>query len=247
MQPLLLFILSFLVLVSCQKQKNSSLIIATSANAQFAMQELAETFTKDTGIETEIITASSGKLLAQIMEGAPYDVFVSANMKYPNELYKAGYTTQKPEVYGYGKLVLWSLKESIEPSLDILKTKEITHIALANPKTAPYGVAAIELLKHYGIYGQVKNKLVFGESISQTNLFINSGAAEIGFTAMAVVMSSNLTKKGKWIVLDSSTYTPIAQGVVVIKKESTENAQGFYQFLFSAKAQEVLKKYGYST
>lgn len=236
-------------LFSCQEAKEDNLTIATAANVQFAMQEVVAEFTKETGIETEIIQGSSGKLLAQIMEGAPYDVFVSANMKYPNTLFEAGKTEEKPAIYAFGKLVLWSIKSGIEPSLKILSTDSIRHIAMANPKTAPYGVATEELLKHYGIYSQIKEKLVFGEGIGQTNQFINSGAADIGFTSMSVVMSTKLETKGKWIALDSASYTAIAQGVVVIKKEgtNTELAQEFYRFLFSDKAKTVLKKYGYSS
>ena len=247
----LLFVcLFFLIgLVSCQQKERKKLTIATAANVQFAMKELVEVFTQETRIEAEIIHGSSGKLLAQIMEGAPYDVFVSADMKYPNTLFEADKTEAKPKVYAHGKLVLWSIKGSINPSLQILATDSVSHIAMANPKTAPYGVATKELLKHYNIYGPVKEKLVFGEGIGQTNQFINSGAADIGFTAMSVVMSPKLTTKGKWVALDSSTYTSIAQGAVVIKKKdkNIEDAQAFYRFLFSDKAKTILKKYGYSS
>lgn len=244
-----LLLLITLCVLSCQNVKEGKLTIATAANVHFAMQELVEEFTNETGIEADIIHGSSGKLLAQIMEGAPYDVFVSADMKYPNTLYEAGKAEGKPKVYAYGNLVLWTVNGGIIPSLEILASNSIRHIAMANSKTAPYGIATEQLLKHYDIYEQVKEKLVFGESIGQANQFINSGAAEIGFTAMSVVMSPKLKTKGKWILLDSSTYTPIAQGVVVIKKEdnNTEQAQTFYQFLFSKKAQTILKKYGYSS
>jgi molybdate transport system substrate-binding protein len=244
-----LVIYLIILFVSCQLDNTSKLTIATAANVQFAMAELTAEFTNETGIEAEIIRGSSGKLLAQIMEGAPYDVFVSADTKYPNTLFEAGKTEEKPAIYGYGKLVLWSNKNGIEPSIKILSTDSITHIAMANPKTAPYGVATEEILKHYGIYEQVKDKLVLGESIGQTNQFINSGAAEIGFTAKSVVLSPQLANNGKWIGLDSTTHTPIAQGVVVIKKEgkNTEQAQEFYRFLFSEKAKTVLKRFGYST
>lgn len=245
---LFVYILGAILSTSCQQEGSAKLTIATAANVQFAMQELVDEFTQETGIETEIIHGSSGKLLAQIMEGAPYDVFVSADMKYPRSLFEAGKTEAKPKVYALGKLVLWSIKGSINPSLEVLITDSVTHVAMANPKTAPYGIATEELLKHYGIYDQVKEKLVFGEGVGQTNQFINSGAADIGFTAMSVVMSPKLTTKGKWVALDTSTYTPIAQGAVVIKNENKSNsdAQAFYQFLFSEKAKTILKRYGYS-
>ena len=247
-----LYITYFLVLIlvtSCQEKKSNKLVIAAAANVQFAMQELADTFYIDTDIKAEIIYGSSGKLFAQIIKGAPYDLFISANMKYPNQLYKAGFLDQKPSIYAFGKLVLWTQLKGIEPSIELLKSDDIKHIAMANPKIAPYGVATEQLLKRYGIFETIKNKLVYGESISQTNQFIFSGSAEIGFTAMSSVMSSKIATKGKWVALDTSTYSPIAQGVALIKKESKNSAQAqeFYRFLFTHKAQNILHKYGYST
>lgn len=245
MKPFILLV-SLLVFGCTDKQQNK-ITIATAANVQFAMEELTELFTEETGIETEIILGSSGKLLVQIKEGAPYDVFVSANMKYPKELYKLDLTEEKPEVYARGKLVLWSMVEGITPTIELLKTDKVKHIAMANPKTAPYGVATKQLLNAKSLYSQIEDKLVFGESISQTNQFIISGAAELGFTALSVVKSLKMKGKGIWIALDTIEYTPIEQGAIVIKKKdkNTKKAQEFYAFLFSPKAQNVLKKYGY--
>ncbi|MCB0494611.1 MAG: molybdate ABC transporter substrate-binding protein [Cyclobacteriaceae bacterium] len=238
-----------LLVFSCETSNTEKLTVATAANVQFAMQELTQLFSQETGIETEIILGSSGKLLAQIKEGAPYDVFVSANMKYPDDLYNSGLTLKEPEIYAYGKLVLWSMKEGILPSLELLKKDDVKHIAMANPKTAPYGLATEQFLLAHNLYDAIKDKLVFGESISQTNQFIISGAAELGFTALSVVKSPEIAEKGKWIELDDNGYTPIAQGAVVIKKKdrNTEKAEQFYAFLFSPKARAVLEKYGYVT
>lgn len=249
MKSTIIYSLAIFFLLSCQSKHSNKLTIATAANVQFAMEELTNAFSQETGIESEIILGSSGKLLAQIKEGAPYDVFVSANMKYPNELYASGFTEQKPQIYAYGKLVLWSMADNIDPSLDLLLSEKVNHVAMANPKTAPYGVAAEQLLTSINLYDQVKDKLVFGESISQTNQFIISGAAEIGFTAMSVVKSPEMEGKGKWIELDNTTYTPIAQGAVTIKKKhnNSDTANQFYAFLFSSRAKEILNKYGYIT
>ena len=128
-----------------------------------------------------------------------------------------------------------------------MDSPSINHIALANPKNAPYGQAGVEVLQHYQVFDKVASKLVYGESISQTNQFIVSGAAEIGFTAKSVVVSPTLVEKGKWIEIDQNTYTPIAQGVVIIKKDDQiiTEAEKFYSFLFSQKAKAVLEKYGY--
>ncbi len=138
--------------------------------------------------------------------------------------------------------------DSIKPSIDILKNSKIKHIAIANPKTAPYGTAAIEVLKHHHVYEDLKDKLVYGESISQTNQFIISKSAEIGFTAKSVVLSPGMKGKGNWADIDAEDYSPIAQGVVVLKRNGSkqQGVQKFYNFLFSQKAKDILQDFGYS-
>ena len=221
--------------------------IATAANMQFAMEELIKVFTEKTGIECDLVIGSSGKLTAQISEGAPYDIFVSANMKYPNEIFKKGLAVSEPSVYAYGKLVLWTTNDGIEPSLGILSSNKIEHIALANPKTAPYGIAAEEVLKKNDLLEVLGDKFVYGESISQTNQFITSGSANIGFTAKSVVLSPQMIDEGKWIEISDSLYSPIDQGIVLIKRDEgdLESAKEFKDFLFSEDAQEILIKFGY--
>jgi len=224
------------------------LTIATAANMQFAMQDLTRSFTEQTGTDCEIIVSSSGKLTAQIKEGAPYDVFVSADMKFPNELVESGFTRSKTTVYAYGKLIIWSMTDHIDPSFELLKSEEIRHVAMPNPKTAPYGRAALEALIKNKIYEEIKGKLVFGESVAQTNQFIYSKAAEIGFTAKSIVFSPNMKGKGTWKEIDSDLYAPIAQGIVLLKNREThrQQSQDFYNFLLSGKGKEILIKFGYS-
>lgn len=248
-KPILFVVMASFLLSGCRNKPSQKLTIATAANVQFAMEELTELFTQETGIETEIVLGSSGKLLAQIKEGAPFDLFVSANMKYPEDLYKNGFAENEPKVYAWGKLVMWTMYEDIKPSISLLLSDSVKHIAIANAKTAPYGIAAEQLFSNLKIYDLLKDKLVYGESISQTNQFIISGAAEIGLTAMSVVMSPEVQGKGRWASLDDSLYMPIAQGAVVIKKKDhdTTKAEQFYAFLFSEKAQQVLAAYGYIT
>ncbi len=214
---------------------------------QFAMNALTEAFTIQSGIECAMVLSSSGKLTAQIKEGAPYDVFVAANQKYPQAVYENGQAVHPPKVYAYGKLVLWTMQDELKLAIENLPQTQIQHIALANPKTAPYGEAAIQVLEHYQLLDSVQDKLVYGESIAQTNQFILSKAADVGFTAMSVVKAPNMRERGQWITLDENIYTPIEQAVVVLNnKADTTKAMQFYHFLFSAKAQQILKDFGYS-
>lgn len=244
-----LLILPIFLIVGCNVKDNDNVLaIACASNMQFAMQEIIEQFSEKTNTKCQLILGSSGKLTAQISEGAPYDLFISADMKYPEELYQKGLTTSKPQVYALGKLVLWTLNAKAKPAIENLKNEEIRHIALANPKTAPYGRAAIEVLNFYQQFNSLKNKLVYGESISQTNQFILSNVADIGFTAMSVVHSPELKEKGNWIMIDTNSYKPIEQGIVIINRENGKNkdSKAFYDFVFSKEAREILLKYGYS-
>ena len=238
-----------LSLLSCETDKIPTLQIATAANMQYAMVEIIEAFENEYHIKCDLIISSSGKLTAQIMEGAPYDILVSADMKYPNILFKNKFTTTSPRIYAYGNLVLWTNKLKEKPLIQNLTQKKVKHIAIANPKTAPYGKAAVDLLKQLKIYKEIEPKLVFGESIAQTNQFINTGAAELGFTAKAVVLSPNLKNKGYFTELDSSLYSPIKQGVVILKNGEANNSfkKKFYNFLLSEKSTKILNKFGYTT
>lgn len=232
---------------SCNDKSPQPLLIATAANMQFVIPPLLQAFTETSGIACEAIISSSGKLTAQIKSGAPYHVFLSADMKYPEVLHQKGLTLGSPKVYAYGTLVLWSTSISSNLTLDVLSSSTTQHIALANPKTAPYGKAAMEVLDALDISSTVKEKLVFGESIAQTNQFITSQVAEIGFTAKSVVVSSTIKDQGQWTSIDTTLYTPIEQGIVLLKNSPNKlpEAQLFYDFLFSKKGQEILKKYGY--
>lgn len=244
---LLFFFLSTLLSSSCTKQGPGKLIIATAANMQFTMEELVANFSAETQIPCEIVISSSGKLTAQIKAGAPFHLFVSADQKYPETLHKEGFTLSPPQTYAYGQLVLWQITGHSQPTLEKLKNPDIQHIAIANPKTAPYGVAAEQVLKTQALFDTVAHKLVYGESIAQTNQFIISGAAEIGFTALSVVKSKVATGQGKWALLPEESYAPIAQAAVALKShpEMEEKAQTFIEFLHTEQASEILGRFGY--
>jgi molybdate transport system substrate-binding protein len=214
------------------------------------MKDLKAEFEKETGIKTNVIIGSSGQLAAQIQQGAPYDIFISADMKYPKVLYNNGKAVKFPKVYAYGSLVIWTMKKGIsfEDDYRELLKGDIQKIALANPRTAPYGVATVEALKYFKIYNRVTNKLVYGESISPTNQYIVSKAADVGFTAKSVVLSPAMLGKGTWKEIPPQAYHLIKQGCVILSygfNHHRKEAQSFYEFLFSGEAMNILEKYGY--
>lgn len=243
-------ILMLLLALTCKGIAQKTVTVAVAANAQFAMKEIEKNFEKETGINLELIINSSGKITAQVKEGAPFDIFLSADMQFPEALFKEGFTITNPEIYAYGSLVLWSMSKLEKGNIKaLLLSDKFDKVAIANPKLAPYGEAAIEVLNYYKIYKTIEPRIVNGESISQVNQYVISGAAAIGFTAKSVVLSPEMTNKGTWIELDATSYSPIAQGVVLLKKSAEQNfkeAEQFYKYLFSEKAKSVFKKYGYS-
>ena len=215
---------------------------------QFVMKKLVEDFNIRTNIECDLVVSSSGKLTAQIIEGAPYNLLVAANMMYPEYIYDQGLSPAPPEIYAYGKLVLWSVNSAADPSLELLDHEAVKKIAIANPQTAPYGEAAIEVLKKHQLLESVKDKLVYGESIAQTNQFIVTGAATLGFTSLSVVRSELMRSKGNWTLIEEDDYRPIAQGVVLVtkNKEIDQFSEEFYKYLFSEEAGLILEEFGYS-
>lgn len=223
--------------------------VAVSSNFQFAIEDITKLFEEKTGLKVKTVTGSSGNLTAQIKNGAPFDLFLSADMKYPENLFNSKYAVTNPRVYAYGKLILWTMKDvDLSKGIEILKKEDIEKIAIANPELAPYGSESINSLKYHNLYNEIKNKLVFGRNVSQVNQYITTKTADAGFTAMSVVMSSDWKDKGNWIELDQKSYSSIEQGVVILKhgKEKNEYAsERFFNFLFSDEVKTILLKYGY--
>ena len=223
--------------------------VAAAANVQFTLDELKAEFTKETGIDVKTVIGSSGKLTSQIENGAPFDVFMSADMDYPKRLDKDGTTLSEPKIYAYGYLVLWTLKDvDLSKGIAGFSDRSVKRIAIASPKAAPYGRQAVIAMKYNHLYPGISSKLVYGESISQVNQFITTRAADVGITAKSVVLAPHMKDKGKWVEVDPQSYEPIAQGVVILKyagRKHSAEAQKFDNFLFSAPAQDIFKKYGY--
>lgn len=241
--------LSAFLLLAFAGNIHSQITIAVAANVQFAMEELKTEFKKSTGIEIKTSYGASGKFCTQIKNGAPYDVFISADMDFPDSLYKWGYAKEKPRPYAFGKLVLWTMKDlDLAPGISVLADSGVVKIAVADPRRAPYGREAVMALKKAGLFDKIESKLVYGENISQVAQYILTGNADIGFNAKSVVLAGEVASKGKWKEVDSALYAPIAQGVVLCK-HGWENhpvpSRRFYEFLFSDKARAVFLRFGY--
>jgi len=232
-------------LLSCQNRESRDHIrVATAANMQFAIAELADTYSKSNDVKIDVILGSSGKLAAQIVEGAPFDLFLSADVSYANFLKEKGFLSAGPETYAYGSLVVWSTNGPANLE-ELAKTNG--KIALPNPELAPYGKAAKEALEALGLFESLLPQLVYGESVTQSNQFIVSGNAVMGFTAKSVVMAPSQSGNGAWQEVATDLYQPIEQTASIILRgeEVAENVLKFHNYLFSEEARGVLKKYGY--
>jgi len=241
---MLKYFIYFLLVITLQAKDVN---IALAANVSFAINNLISQFNKTyPDIKIKYTIGGSGKLASQIKRGAPYDIFMSANMKYPQALYHDGDAKTKPVVYAKGSLALFSTQErDFSKGLELLKDKSITKIAMANPRTAPYGVAAKEALENAKLYKEIKPKLVYGESISQTVAYANT-VTDVGIIAKSALFSKKMQQYKEWknwVEVNSSLYTPISQGIVILK--NSDEAKKVYDFMLSDKAKKIFKEYGY--
>ena len=224
--------------------------IAIAANVSYAIDNLKKEFNKlYPNIRVDVTLGGTGKLVAQIKHKAPYQILLSANMGYPEALYQSGDAITRPLVYAQGSLVYLSKKErDFSKIMELLKSDEVKRIAVANPKTAPYGKATFEALEKAGVLKEIKSKFVYAESISQTVTYAVK-ATDIGIIAKSTLFSPKMKrfKEGKnWVEVDSKLYTPISQGVVILKQgEGNVEVSAFYAFLFSKKAKEIFESFGY--
>jgi molybdate transport system substrate-binding protein len=224
-----------------------SLKVAVAANLQGVIKVLGKDFKQKTGIEIEPIVGSSGNLSTQIKNGAPFDLFLSADMNFPESLNKEGFATKEPAVYAYGSLIICSTQNiGFQNWERLLLTERIKKIAIANPAIAPYGKAAEESLKLKGILDDIKNKVVTGESIAQVNTYITTGSVDVGFTTRALIKDAEGKTTLYWKEIDPKSYTPIKQGMIIIKHtKDNADALKFYEYMLSPAAKAILKEYGY--
>jgi molybdate transport system substrate-binding protein len=239
-------VLSLLLLVFTNSIAQN-LKVAIAANLQPVIKELQKDFKKKTGITIDAISGPSGNLATQIKNGAPFDVFLSADTKFPDELYKSGFALKAPVVYAEGALIICSTQKlDYQNWPKLLSSNSIKKIAIGNPAIAPYGKAADEALKKAGIYEQVKSKVVLGESISQVNTYITTGVVPIGFTTLALVKDPANKTKLSYALVDLESYAPIQQGMVLLKQAKPNMAASkFYQYILSPAAKTLFKKFGY--
>ncbi|WP_300452357.1 molybdate ABC transporter substrate-binding protein [Accumulibacter sp.] len=222
--------------------------LAVAANFNAPMHRIAAQFEKDSGHKLLISFGSTGKLYGQIANGAPFEALLAADSDTPARLEREGYGVLGTRfTYAIGKLVLWSANPAlVDDRGDILKTRSIGHLAIANPKTAPYGAAAITAMSRLGVIGKLRPILVQGESIAQTHQFVASGAAELGFVALSQVQTEGGIGAGSaWLVPDN-LYEAIRQDAILLTKGRDKPATtALLAYLRSSKAQLVIRAYGY--
>lgn len=235
-----------------EKTHSAELVVAAAADLSSVMAEVGDNYQKKTGIALKLSFGASGALTQQIENGAPFDVFLSADMDYPKQLVAAGDAEAASLTqYAVGKLVLWVASDSSldleHKGLSVLLEPSVKKIAIANPQHAPYGRAAVSALKHAGLYDQVAGRLVLGESVSQAAQFAESGNAQIGFVPLAHAAAPAMKGKGKYWEVPADYYPPLAQGAVVLSHSAhKKEAQEFLEYIKSADATAVLRKYGFT-
>src|SRR3974390_3284110 len=235
-----------------EKNASTELVVAAAADLSSALKELGDGYEKKTGIKIKLSFGASGALTQQIQNGAPFDLFFSADIDYPRQLIAQGHA-DAASLYKYslGKLVLWvpasSSLDVEHKGMEILQDSSIKKIALANPQHAPYGRAAVAALKHAGLYDRLADRFVLGENVSQAAQFAESGNAQAGFVALAHALSPAIRNTGKFWVVPADYYPPLEQGVVIItRSQHKKEAAEFLNFLKTKEASDLLRKYGFT-
>jgi len=225
------------------------LTIAAAADLKFAMAEVVDTFRASRpGDRIDVIYGSSGKFFTQIRNGAPFDMYFSADIEYPRKLEKAGLTAGSTRPYAVGRIVLWSLKpELAKTALKDLPKAAIRKFAIANPQHAPYGLRGKEALQHQGVWTAMEPKLVMGENIVHTAQFIDSGAADAGIVALALVLSPAMKDKGAWTLIPDAWHEPLEQGFAITQRAATNPlAKDFANYMASEPARAIMRRYGFA-
>jgi len=223
--------------------------VAAAADLQFVFQEVSARFQKETGQKVEFTFGSSGNFYSQIQNGAPFDMFFSADVYYPAKLEAAGLVEAGTlSQYATGRIVLWVRKGStidINQGLRILTDARVRKISIANPEHAPYGSAAVAALRHEKVYDKVRDRLVLGENVSQAAQFVESGNADIGILALSLVLAPPLKSEGMYYEIPTSLYPAIDQAVVILKSSKQKGvARQFLRFLRRPEIAEYVRGNG---
>jgi molybdate transport system substrate-binding protein len=244
MKRIIISLVIALTVVSATAQKVN---VAAAADLRYAMDEIIVVYKKNNPkTDIKVTYGSSGTAYQQIINGAPYDIYFSADIMYPQKLAEQGLTATKPKLYAIGFLVLWSSQIDVLSGMNVLNNPKIQKIAIANPEHAPYGKRAQESLQYYKLYDKLKDKIILGENISQTAQYVQTGNAEVGILALSLAMSPAMKNQGKYFLIDSKSYSPLEQAYVIIKRAAmnTETYK-FARFVASPVAREIFKKYGF--
>src|SRR4029077_2823309 len=225
--------------------------IAAASNLNFAVREVAAEYEKASGNQVRLTFGSSGNFYSQIQNGAPFDLFFSADLEYPQKLEGAGLTVPGSFYqYAIGRIVLWTGHESridVTKGIEALREPTTKKVAIANPKHAPYGRAAVAAMEYFKVYDQVKDKLIVGENISQAAQFIESGACDIGIIALSLAIAPTMKSKGTYWEVPTEAHPCLEQGAVILKSsKNQEAARQFLEFIKGPQGQEIMKRYGFT-
>lgn len=227
--------------------------VAAAADLNYALKDLAQRFTKSTGTQVKLSFGSSGNLFSQIQNGAPFDLFFSADADYPKKLADAGLVdASSARTYAVGHLVVWvSNSLGLDPQklkMDLLSDAKVQRIAIANPQHAPYGRAAMAALEHFGLKDKLASKLVMGENISQAAQFVQSGNAQAGLIALSLALSPAMKDEGRYWELPADSYPELRQVAVAVKSSKHgAAAKSFLNYVTSSEGRAILQQYGFRT
>ncbi|MBU6481035.1 MAG: molybdate ABC transporter substrate-binding protein [Nitrospirae bacterium] len=249
---LALFALVVVVLMSPTGSAAADAItIAAASDLNFAFKELVAEYEKTTGHHVKLTLGSSGNFFSQIQNGAPFDLYFSADIGYPRKLVEAGLTVPGSLYpYAVGRIVLWAGKGSdldLSKGLEVLREPRIKKIAIANPKHAPYGRAAVAAMEYFKVYDQVKDRLILGENISQAAQFIESGACDVGIVALSLALAPAMKAAGRYWEIPATAHSPLEQGAVILKQsKNPEAARQFLEFIKGPQGLEIMRRYGFT-
>ncbi len=245
-----LYVMIFVVMTAIPASAGE-VIIAAASDLNFAVKELLNVFEQKTGDQVKLSLGSSGNFFSQIQNGAPYDLYFSADIRYPQKLIESGQgVAGSLYAYAIGRIVLWVPARSPIPieqkGLEALLDDRIKKIAIANPKHAPYGHAAVAALEKAGLYERVKDRLVFGENISQAAQFVESGAADAGIIALSLALAPSMKTAGMYWEIPAEFHPTLEQGVIQLKGARQPTvAKNFMEFLKGSEGRTIMTRYGF--